>query len=392
MSEMAGRECCSELLEVVREYILEKGQITFAEYMELCLYHPEYGYYSASRQRIGRSGDFFTSSSVHALFGQLICRQLYEMWQLLGENQFTVVEQGAGEGHLCLDILDEAQRIDPRFYDNLRYVLVEIGADGRERQQRLLETHAAAGRLAWSSLGEMQGIQGCFLSNELVDAFPVHLVEQGDSGLQEVYVAWGDDGPVEVLGAPSTPELLAYFDRLGIRLAEGNRAEVNLTAPRWMSQVAGTLAKGFAITVDYGYPAAELYAPLRRAGTLMCYRRHQAHEDPYSYIGCQDITSHVDFTTLQQVGLESGLEPLFFGPQYRFLMALGFVQKLMEMEARETDPNKARSLRMTLKNLIMPGAGMGETFKVLVQGKSVGAVQLSCQQPLSALSVPSAAL
>ena len=392
MPETAGQEDCTELVEIIRERIAEKGRMTFAEYMGLCLYDPKYGYYAAPRQRIGRGGDFFTSSSVHALFGRLICRQLHEMWQLLGSESFTVVEQGAGEGHLCLDILDEAQRLDPRFYDNLCYVLVEIGADGRERQQRLLEKHISTDRIRWSSLDDLQGLEGCFLSNELVDAFPVHLVEQTAEGLQEIYVGWSDDGPVEVLDTPSTPDLAAYFARLDLTLAEGNRAEVNLGAVRWMESVAAVLKRGFAITIDYGYPAQELFAPLRKTGTLMCYRKHQAHEDPFQNIGCQDITSHVDFTTLQKVGAEHGLETLFFGPQYRFLMGLGFVQSLMEMEAQESDPDRARALRMTLKNLIMPEAGMGETFKVLVQGKNVDAAQLACQRPLSEVAFPMGAL
>lgn len=377
-----------QLEEFLRQRLQSQQAMTFAEFMGHCLYHPQWGYYTAPRQRIGKQGDFFTSSSVHAVFGQLLFRQLRQMAELLGGETLTIVEQGAGDGHLALDILDAAFEQAPQLYERLNYVLIEIGEDSRCRQKELLAHHLDAGRITWTSFDAIKDLDGVFLSNELVDAFPVHLVEQTAEGLREVHVVWHDGHFQEELRAPSTPAIAAHLRDLGVALPKGNRAEVNLNAVRWMDELAGKLRRGFVITIDYGYPAAELYTPLRRNGTLMCYHRHQGNENPLQNIGHQDITSHVDFTTLQQRGEGKGLVPLFFGPQYRFLIGLGFVEMLMELEARETDPNKMRNLRLTLKNLIMPETGMGETFKVLVQGKALGRPQLLCARAFSDIQLP----
>ncbi len=375
-----------ELEVFLRERIAESGPIPFVDFMEQCLYHPRWGYYAAPRQRIGKEGDFFTSSSVHSLFGRLVFRQLRQMAEILEAETFTVVEQGAGEGHLSLDILNAARNEDPDFYDRLEYVLVEIGEDGRRRQKELLAEHAS--RVKWADFDQLEPVVGCFLSNELVDAFPVHLVEQTPEGLREIYVDWQDGAFKEKMGALSTSRIEEYFSRLGITLREGNRAEVNLAAEDWMTEVAQKLKRGFVVTIDYGYQAQELFSPLRRTGTLLCYQHHQTNENPLENVGRQDITSHVDFTTLPLVGEEFGLKPLYFGPQYRFLMGLGFVEELMRLQADLKDPKEERALRMTLKNLIMPDQGMGETFKVLVQGKQVGTPKLLCQRAIGDIPVP----
>jgi len=373
----------SPLEQLIRQRIVETGGVPFAEFMAECLYHPQHGYYMAPRNRIGREGDFYTSSSVHALFGRLIARQLRQMWEILGKGPFAVAEQGAGEGHLALDILNGVRDEAPDFYAQLRYRLVEISPDNRARQGQQLAAHRE--RVDWCAAEELAGMEGCVLSNELVDAFPVHLVEKRAGELQEVFVVAAGDGFAEELRAPSTPRIAEHLRWLGAAPVEGNRAEVNLQAVDWIRDVGRLLRRGFVLTIDYGYPAAELYAPWRRSGTLMCYHRHSSSDNPYQYLGCQDITAHIDFTSLQRAGEEAGLVPLWFGEQYRFLLSLGFVEALLELQAREKDENRARALRLTLKNLIMPEGGMGETFKVLVQGKGVGTPELLCARPLRAL-------
>ena len=377
-----------ELVSFIQEKIKDAAGIPFAEFMQQALYHPEYGYYTAARQRIGKHGDFFTSSSVHACFGQLIARQLVQMWQLLGQDNFVIAEQGAGEGHLCLDILDTLAEESPEFYSRLEYRLVEISPDNRRRQRNILEKHFAAGRVNWCALEDLQGVEGCFVSNELVDAFPVHLIEKHNGQLREIFVVNSEGGFAEELRPLSTPALKSYFERINIEPAEGNRCEVNLEAIVWMEKIAALLERGFVLTVDYGYLAEELYAPYRHAGTLLCYHQHQTNEDPYQRVGCQDITTHVDFTTLQRVGTQAGLSPLYFGQQYQFLMALGFLELLIAMESRETDPQKAQALRMNLKTLILPEGGMGESFKVLVQGKNVGQPELLCHKRIQDIRMP----
>lgn len=370
------------LEEFLRKDIEEKGGIPFADFMAQCLYHPEYGYYIVPRDRIGKEGDFFTSSSVHALFGRLVSRQLAQMADLLGGETFQVVEQGAGEGHLALDILDALAEEAPQLYKRLNYIIVEVSPDNRARQAIQLAGHAA--RVTWCDEDSWQIERGCFLSNELVDAFPVHVVEKHDGQLREVFVVNTASGFAEELRLPSDV-INRHITWLGKGPVEGNRAEVNLVAPAWMHEVASRINTGFVMTIDYGYPAEELYAPHRRSGTLMCYHRHQADENPYQLVGEKDLTAHVDFTALQKSGSQAGLETLWFGEQYRFLLGLGFFEELVKMEAAATDEHEARALRLTLKNLIMPEAGMGETFKVLVQGKNVNSPQLLCSRPVSAI-------
>ena len=378
----------SKLALQLHQQIDLTGGIPFVEFMQQALYHPEHGYYIGERTRIGKKGDFFTSSSVHSCFGRLIARQLEQMWQLLGQGNFIIAEQGAGEGHLCLDILDALADESPEFYAHLEYRLIEISPDNRQRQGQILQQHLAAGRVAWCELDDLQGMQGCIISNELLDAFPVHLIEKHSGELQEIYVVNQRDGFGEELRPLSTGLVKDYFQLVGIEPAEGNRCEVNLAACDWVRQVAGLLKRGFVLTIDYGYLAEELYAPYRHAGTLLCYHQHQTNEDPYQRVGYQDITAHVDFTALQKIGRQQNLDTLYFGQQYQFLMGLGFLEMLIELESRETDPNKAQALRMNLKTLILPEGGMGGGFKVLVQGKNVGSPELLCSKRIGDIRMP----
>jgi SAM-dependent MidA family methyltransferase len=377
-----------ELTLQLQQQIDSAAGITFAKFMEQALYHPEYGYYTAERERIGKKGDFFTSSSVHSCFGRLIARQLEQMWQLLGRGSFVIVEQGAGEGHLCLDILDALAETAPEFYACLEYRLIEISPNNRLRQKKLLQHHLSSGHVIWCELSDIQEIQGCFISNELLDAFPVHLIEKHAGELREIYVVNKDGCFSEELRSLSTNSIEEYFESVNIEPAEGNRCEVNLAAGDWMSQVAGALQRGFVLTIDYGYLAEELYAPYRHAGTLLCYHQHQTNENPYQRVGGQDITAHIDFTSLQKVGEQHNLETLYFGQQYQFLMGLGFLEMLIELESCEIDPAKAQALRMNLKTLILPEGGMGESFKVLIQGKNVGCPELLCSRRIREIQYP----
>ena len=378
----------TELVAALRQRIEAQGGLAFADFMGDALYHPEFGYYAAPRRRIGKEGDFFTSSSVHSLFGRLLARQLEQMWRLLNQGAFVVAEQGAGEGHLALDILDALEEEFPDFYRVVDYRIIEISPDHQRGQAANLLRHFQAGRLSWCALAELQGMVGCVLSNELVDAFPVHLVEKHAGQLQEVFVINADGAFGEELRPLTNPALRNYFSLVAAEPAEGNRGEVNLGALDWMKQVAAVLGRGFVLTIDYGYPAQELFASYRRNGTLLCYHKHQSNENPYQRIGCQDITAHIDFTALQKIGQQQGLDNLYFGEQYRFLMGLGFVESLLTLQLRETDPQQAQALRMTLKNLIMPEGGMGESFKVLIQGKQIGRPDLLCARQIKDIHLP----
>jgi SAM-dependent MidA family methyltransferase len=278
--------------------------------------------------------------------------------------------------------LDGIVGFQPQLYQTLTYRFIEAEPSLQAAQSQMCSAHEA--RLAWSSPADLAAgrlaITGCFLSNELIDAFPTHLVEMTAEGLREVYVAATEAGFAEVLGEPSRPEITLYFARLGIWPEPGQRAEVNLAAGEWLGQVEGSLQRGFVLTIDYGYEAMELYGPMRKNGTLLCYHQHQVVDDPYLRPGAQDITSHVDFTTLQQRGEELGLATVWFGEQYRFLMATGMMDELLALEQQEMGGAEQVKMRLALKKLMLPEGGMGDTFKVLVQAKGVDAPQLLCQR------------
>jgi len=363
------------LVAAIRERIADAGRITFREFMELALYHPRHGYYRAVRRPMGRRGDYVTSPEVGPLFGAAIARQLREMWNVMGRPRpFTVVEAGAGSGLLARDIFESARRAEPAFFDALRYRLVETSPSLRALGQQLLdELDLPDGTAVWLETMPTE-IVGCVLSNELIDAFPIHRVLVRNGRLNEVYVAWRDGAFVEEVGDPSTAEIAAYFERLSLLPGEGCYAEVNLQAPAWMRSVARALRRGFVLTFDYGYEAAELYAPWRRDGTLLCFHQQAPTADPYDRVGRQDLTASVDFTTLIRTGEEHGLITLGLVTQARFLDALGLRQSPPATEAPAAlDEYFAR--RRAIVELTDP-AGLGR-IRVLAQAKGVGRPRLA---------------
>lgn len=364
------------LRQAILRRIDETGGITFREFMELALYHPVHGYY-VTRQPMGRRGDYVTSPEVHPLFGALVGRQLRELWETMGRPaRFDVVEFGPGAGLLARDVLRWATASAPPFAAAIRYRLVEISETLIERQRRTLAPLGLPeGVVSWADR-TLDGVEGCILSNEFLDALPVHRVTVRDGWLLEVWVIRVGDGFAETLRTPSTPELEAYFDRLGLRPGEGCEAEVNLAAVRWMRSVARALRRGFVLTFDYGYPAGELYAPWRRQGTLLCFYRHNPSTDPYARIGRQDITASVDFTTLMRTGEEEGLTTLAFTTQARFLSALGIgaaVERVQREDPSALEEYYAR--RRAVTELLDP-AGLGRIC-VLVQSRGMGTPRLT---------------
>jgi SAM-dependent MidA family methyltransferase len=342
-------------------------RITFATYMEMVLYAPEVGYYARTPDRIGSRGDFFTSPHLGVDFGEMLAIQLAEMWELLGRpHPFTVVEMGAGQGLLAKDILNYWQQQYPELLAD--YVIVETSAAMRRCQQQVLVNQPVRW-LEWTDLSP-ESITGCLFSNELIDALPVHQVVVKDGGLQEIYVAVDNDNQFqEVLGTPSTPQLLEYFEQAEIPIlsyADGYRTEVNLAAIDWLQTVGSKLNKGYLLSIDYGYTSQRYYNPQRSQGTLQCYYQHRYHSNPYLHIGQQDLTAHVDFTSLIRQGNLLGLQELGFTKQGMFLMALGLADRIAEPGTLER--------RQALHQLIDP-IGLGG-FGVLLQGKNVGTASL----------------
>jgi len=372
-----------KLRAIILDRIGEKGWITFAEYMRACLYEPGLGYYTSPGRKVGKAGDFYTSINVHRIFGRLIAREIIRMWEAMAAPaHFDIVEAGAGNGELCRDILDAIAGINPALYETLTYRLIEAEPSLEVIQRDLLACHGA--KAAWSAPADLAegrlSFSGCLLSNELIDSFPVHIVEMTGGGLREVYVTAGGDEFAETLGIPSTPELEERLRRLGIELLPGQRAEISLEAPLWLASVARAIVRGFVMTIDYGYTAAELYAPQRKNGTLLCYYRHRVEENPYIRVGRQDMTSHVDFTTLIGRGEELGLSTVWFGEQYRFLMGAGMLAEMIAFDAEASSEEERLKNRLTLKKLILPEGGMGDTFQVLIQAKGVDTPELLCMR------------
>jgi SAM-dependent MidA family methyltransferase len=361
--------------EEITARIRRKGHITFDEFMEVALYWPRGGYYASPSATWGARGDYITNLDVSPVFARVLGAQIREMWSSLGSpGTFILVEAGAGRGWLINGILDYLEAECPDLYRAVRASAIETN------------THlspADPGRVSWyGSLEEFDKeldgpFTGCIFSNEFLDALPFHRVlGGGPRGLKELYVGLdGVDTLVDVVQEPSTDALGAYFDSLGMELAEGRRAEVGLRAARWIQTAAEVIESGYVMTIDYGLAASELYSPAR-SDTLMCHYRHTLNDDPYRRVGRQDITSHVDFTTLSRAGLKAGLETTGFTTQSYFLLGAGIEKELKEVREAGLSEYDAIRHNQGIKELIMPGS-MGDTFKVLLQHKGVAAPALS---------------
>jgi SAM-dependent MidA family methyltransferase len=373
----------SQLKDILFQRISHQGRIPFSDFMAACLYEPGLGYYTSPGRKVGAEGDFYTSISVHAAFGRVIAREVTQMWRCMGTpSVFTLVECGAGNGRLACDIMDYLAERERILYTCMNLVLVEKEPTLESAQREMLADHIS--KVTWLSPEEFSSerftFSGCLYSNELIDALPVHRVLMTEAGLQEIFVSLKEGELCEESGPLSTPLIAEYLACINIELHPGQQAEINLAALHWLGQAARALQKGFILTIDYGFPAVELFAHHRKRGTLLCYYRHQTEDNPYIRLGRQDITSHVDFTTLMKHGEELGLETDWFGEQYRFLLTAGIIEEIEEFEQSDATDERKLKLRLALKKLIMPEGGMGDTFRVLIQSKGVASVELLCQR------------
>ncbi len=384
------------------ERIQREGPLTFAEYMRMALYEPDYGYYVTDAHRIGWEGDYYTSTDVSALFAHCVGRQLLQMWEALGHpSPFHVLEQGSGRGDLAQGVRTWAEQQAPDLHNILDYSTEDIntGHDSimvaptppyhlRPPARGGPTIHdAPASRAGQEKVGAVG--YHVILSNELVDAFPVHRVMVYEGRLYEIYVDAQEGQLYEVLDEPGTPEVAAYLDHYKIpwrSFGERWQAEINLDALRWIQHSAGRLykspratkGKGFLLVIDYGDKARALYTDYRRSGTLACYYRHQMNELPLALPGQQDITAHVNFSALIEEGRRCGLRLHSFTTQSKWLETMGISEELdalrkTQYAEAETDRASDRgqialfkwyNLRNRVAALTSP-TGMGN-FKVLV--------------------------
>jgi SAM-dependent MidA family methyltransferase len=352
----------ARLTELIRrEIAAQGGWLSFARYMELALYAPGLGYYTAGAHKFGEAGDFVTAPELSPLFGRTLARQVAG---IVAQDAPHVLELGAGSGKLAADMLAELERIGclPESYS-----ILEVSADLRERQQALLGERLPhlAGRLHWlDALPET--FAGAVVANEVLDALPVHLVH------------WREDGPVErgVIASDTgfgwedrpinDPELLEAARNIAV--PDGYVSEICLAQRGLINSLAQRLTRGALLFVDYGFGAGEFYHPQRSTGTLMCHYRHRAHDDPFFLPGLQDITAHVNFTDAAECGIEAGLELLGYTTQAFFLLNCGIADFVAE-----SDPENLRDhqpLSAQLQKLTSP-AEMGELFKAIMLGKGL---------------------
>ena len=361
------------LSEIVQSRIREEGPISFHDFMEMALYHSEFGYYTSSKEKFGKGGDYFTAPFLTKVYGGVIAKQLEEMWLLTGQREFKIVEYGAGLGSLCTDILHHLKS-NKSFYKKVSYCIIEKSDSLRQRQKDLFNnSDDILQKITWvSSIDQIPSLTGCVMANEVLDNFSVHKVVMKADGLKEIFVGY-ENGFIEIL-KPAHEDLENYFSQLDIELPNDFCAEVNLEAIDWLKNISSSLEKGFVLTIDYGYPSSELYQTHRRLGTIVCYNKHTVNDLPYQNIGQQDITAHVNFSALKLWGTKYGLNNCGFTNQSQFLLGLGLTEHLRKMEEREKSSIDVRKKLLAVHTLLM---SMGKKFKVFIQHKGLCSPKLS---------------
>ncbi len=352
----------AQLNELIRQDIAAQGGwIPFSRFMELALYAPGLGYYTAGSRKFGEAGDFITAPELSALFGRTVARQLVEVMQISTPH---ILELGAGSGKLALDILGELEKLDalPESYS-----ILEVSADLRQRQQALLNEklpHLAA-RIHWlDALPEK--ISGAVIGNEVLDALPVHLLYWSNGRILERGVGRKDEGFFWQDRLPENEALLDAAKK--IIVPDDYLSEVSMAARGLVASLCERLDKGVLLFIDYGFGAREYYHPQRTRGTLMCHYRHYVHDDPFYLPGLQDITAHVDFTAVAEAAIDHGAHLLGYVTQAHFLINNGLADLM-----REVSPEDVRAylpLSAQMQKLTSP-AEMGELFKVIALGKGM---------------------
>ena len=358
-----------QLAGLIRQEIRDNGgTLPFSRYMELCLYSPGYGYYSAGSQKFGAGGDFVTAPGISTLFGRCLARTCSGVLEQLGQGD--ILEFGAGTGALAATLLAELERLG-RLPG--RYFILERSGELRSRQLETLSRMAPRLLECVEWLDELPegGFRGMLLANEVLDAMPVERFRWNGEGVERFHVECRGDAFDWCAREAHDPELVAAVRRLAEDpgLLPGYVSEINLLLSPWLQGIAALLERGLLLLVDYGYPRHEYYHPQHREGTLMCHCRHRAHEDPFLWPGLQDITAHVDFTAVAEAGAAAELDVLGYTSQAWFLLDCGLDSLLQS--AGPTDSAAYLQQAREAKTLILPGE-MGERFKCIGLGRGLG--------------------
>jgi len=369
------------------------GCISFHDYMEMCLYDEREGYYQSGRVRLGRSGDFYTSSAIGTIFGEKLASYISALMGTFGD-QAAIAEWGAGTGRLSAQLIAAWQREAHAWLPALNYALVDAnpvhlsaakqwmdqsssealshssratGARKRLLDPYFLTPDEAKGWLQALACSSPQPKPVIVVANELLDAFPVHRVVWKGNQLWELGVALLNNSFTTVYMEPSSPLLLASLEADGLQLCEGQETEINLAAERWLSQMSEQITEGALVIIDYGHEASELRAEHRMRGSLLCYSRHLAHDDPFLMPGEQDMTAHVNFTACKRAAEASGWKVASYMTQKQFLIEQGILHDLMPHADTNPFSETARHNR-SIRQLLLSDH-MSETFKVLTLHK-----------------------
>jgi len=355
------------LCDRIRAELDSNGQMPFSRFMEMALYEPGLGYYSAGLHKLGASGDFVTAPELGSLFAACLARQVGEMADRLGT--YDILEAGAGTGKLAADLLAELPQ------DRLpqRYRILERSADLRQVQREFISAAVPdlADRLEWLDQPPESSWQGVLLANEVLDALAVERFEIREGGVDQLCITAGE-GRFSWCQRPAPADLQQAVEQTlatcGRRFRPGYRSEINLHLSGWVAEVTREMTRGLALFIDYGYPRQEYYLPERTDGTLMCHYRHQAHDDVFFWPGLQDITAWVDFTALAEAADEHGLDVEGYSSQSMFLLGCGLDQVLSERTL--IDPTEGLLLSSEARQLTLPGM-MGEKFQVMGLGRGL---------------------
>lgn len=342
-----------ELLEAL-------SPMPFEKYMELALYHPDYGYYARGNVP-GKRGDFITAPCVHRVFGATLALQVIEAYELLNRpKNFVIVEAGAGAGYLALDIL---HYLASKGF-NFTYYIVEPFPALKAFQEEILSDFGKY--IIWvNNFEKLPPFEGIFLCNELFDALPVHLIEKNKGELYEIWLEFKNGEVTEILERLTEPEILNRVCPFLPSWRDSYRTEVCIKAEEIYKALSQKMKRGFFVIIDYGYPRGDYYHPERNRGTLLCYFRHRACENPYFNPGHIDITAHVDFTLLRELAEKYGFLNLGFTQQGAYLVSLGIDRVFQEVSEGKLKDKEA------LKMLVLP-EGFGQSHWVLIQGRFLG--------------------
>ncbi|MCX7770218.1 MAG: SAM-dependent methyltransferase [Proteobacteria bacterium] len=360
----------NKLQQIIIDEIKKNGPIPFSKYMNLCLYHPQYGYYRQSRPPIGKTGDYYTSPCVHKIFGYIIAKHIIEIFNSMETEEFYIVEGGAGYGYLLRDLGEYFSRNYKKILEKSKLIIVEPNPFYRDIQFKSSSVFFKNIEFI-NSPHELPQINGIFYSNELFDSMPAEILQtDSDNNLKQIFVDFTNDNFLEIQDEPNE-DVHSFLNKWDIKIPKNFRTEISINVEDFYSEIAKKINKGAILTIDYGYPRSELFDISHNRGTLMCYYKHTVLENPYIRLGNQDITFHIDFTLLKQIGEKFDMQTIGFVEQSYFLMGTGIIDEIEKIKNENFNDYQKEIIK--IKNLMLPG-GMGDIFKFFEQTKGISII------------------